>query len=89
MGQLVLLLFAAGFESGSKFGVLLLGVSSQVVLHVFVNLSKLLQQVVFLIVDVGSIDGSVDAVTFSHLFLERLESAEVSQLVNLILHVVV
>lgn len=89
LGQLILLLFAAGFESGSKFGVLLLGVSSQVVLHVFVNFSKLLQQVVLLIVGVSSIDRSVDAVAFSHLFLERLESAEVSQLVNLILYVVV
>jgi len=89
VGQLLLLLSAAGFQSGSKLGVLLLGISSEVVLHGSVNFSKLLQQVVLLIVGVSSLDRSVDAVTLSYLFLERLESAEVRQLLNLTLHFIV
>lgn len=89
VGQLLLLLSAAGFQSGSKLGVLLLGISSEVVLHGSVNFSKLLQQVVLLIVGVSSLDRSVDAVTLSYLFLERLESAEVRQLFNLTLHFIV
>lgn len=67
----------------------MLGVSSEVVFDVLVNVSKLGHQLSLFVLIHSALDGSVDAVTFLDVLLERLEATEVSELVNLTLNLVI
>jgi len=75
LSQLTFLLLATGLKSGLKLSILLFSISGKTFLHILIDLSELCQQSVLLVHIHSSLDLSVDAVTFSHTLLERIEAA--------------